>query len=570
MARKKCKKLILSACMIAMASGNISAAQEYNETEVVSEAEEGLDRLEQTSASEETSASEQTAVLKETSASEQPSASEQTSAAIDETCPPKMVSPEGYSSVQEEESENVQNIHDPSETSFSDNDSDEYDKSIYDTSFENKTINLPAKETILKDDELMLSLNQEKEEIERITDGEIVDVSHYTELAAVYPGIFSERQIAYAIPMDREPEDVTLSVYKKNGVYYSLITSTDDPDQGITESEFVSRIDHIPSDSSMGDGNSFYLVVSMPFYGTYEEAGFPRTGLKAKYETTFRIARNIMTDGEYDEWIVEDSNQIDPYYGITMATTRYSHGIAPYCQGARVFTGSPETSIVNASEFSYSFTVGLPFSLGFSFGWNGSVGTKIQAGIRTTMHDVIFTNPDGIYQTHEDDSLQFHYDTLTSFIVPKTVSSLFQFQFNQVFFNSTFGNQSGMVKHGDFWRIVTPTSGDSGTYTGDPPLEDDVPSVYYWDGIDYSPVFNPVYYSGKYADLNAAFGNNTDALFHHFINNGMDEGRQASVNFNPAAYKKRYADLQAAFGDQWRQYYLHYLNNGMKEGRIGN
>lgn len=42
----------------------------------------------------------------------------------------------------------------------------------------------------------------------------------------------------------------------------------------------------------------------------------------------------------------------------------------------------------------------------------------------------------------------------------------------------------------------------------------------------------------------------------------MKEGRQASEEFNVQAYKNRYADLQAAFGDDLKAYYLHYISYG--------
>lgn len=87
--------------------------------------------------------------------------------------------------------------------------------------------------------------------------------------------------------------------------------------------------------------------------------------------------------------------------------------------------------------------------------------------------------------------------------------------------------------------------------------------------IDYSSVFNADYYADNNKDLLAAFGHDRTALFNHFLNFGMKEGRRASVEFNPAAYKARYKDLRSAFGDDWKQYYLHYILSGKKEGRRG-
>ena len=89
------------------------------------------------------------------------------------------------------------------------------------------------------------------------------------------------------------------------------------------------------------------------------------------------------------------------------------------------------------------------------------------------------------------------------------------------------------------------------------------------DVITFAPVFNSSYYSARYADVKAAFGTDEKALFKHFLNCGMKEGRQASEEFNVQAYKKRYADLQAAFGDDLKAYYLHYISYGKAEGRNG-
>lgn len=98
-------------------------------------------------------------------------------------------------------------------------------------------------------------------------------------------------------------------------------------------------------------------------------------------------------------------------------------------------------------------------------------------------------------------------------------------------------------------------------------------SSYVINGVDYSPVFDPTYYSNKYSDLKGAFGTNATLLFNHFINNGMKEMRQASAKFNVQAYATRYADLRNAFGALTANnavlYYNHYCTNGLKEGRNG-
>lgn len=90
------------------------------------------------------------------------------------------------------------------------------------------------------------------------------------------------------------------------------------------------------------------------------------------------------------------------------------------------------------------------------------------------------------------------------------------------------------------------------------------------NGLDYSPVFDTSYYANKYPDLKAAFGNDKEKLFQHFLTYGIKEGRQAVDSFNVLTYKLRYSDLQKAFGNNLSAYYKHYIDFGKKEGRKGN
>lgn len=90
---------------------------------------------------------------------------------------------------------------------------------------------------------------------------------------------------------------------------------------------------------------------------------------------------------------------------------------------------------------------------------------------------------------------------------------------------------------------------------------------YTYKGVDYSPIFDPSYYSVKYPDLKRAFGTNATALFNHFTVYGMKEGRMGNENFNVQVYKANYKDLQNAFGEDLPSYYKHYIQYGKKEGR---
>ncbi len=83
----------------------------------------------------------------------------------------------------------------------------------------------------------------------------------------------------------------------------------------------------------------------------------------------------------------------------------------------------------------------------------------------------------------------------------------------------------------------------------------------------YAAVYNYKEYLQYNQDLAANFGENQKALFEHFINNGMKEGRQASSEFNLAAYKANNPDLVSIFGDDNAKYYEHYISSGKAEGR---
>lgn len=87
--------------------------------------------------------------------------------------------------------------------------------------------------------------------------------------------------------------------------------------------------------------------------------------------------------------------------------------------------------------------------------------------------------------------------------------------------------------------------------------------------LDYSLVFDAAFYSAKYADVNKAYGNDSEKLFNHFIKSGMKEGRQGCADFDVIVYKNKYADLQAVYGDNLKLYFLHYLTVGNAEGRTG-
>jgi len=83
----------------------------------------------------------------------------------------------------------------------------------------------------------------------------------------------------------------------------------------------------------------------------------------------------------------------------------------------------------------------------------------------------------------------------------------------------------------------------------------------------YQDIFDAEYYAEHYSDVKTAFGTDETALFHHYINYGIYEGRVCSEAFNVQSYRENYDDLEAAYGDNWKSYVDHYLTLGLSEGR---
>lgn len=94
-------------------------------------------------------------------------------------------------------------------------------------------------------------------------------------------------------------------------------------------------------------------------------------------------------------------------------------------------------------------------------------------------------------------------------------------------------------------------------------------NVMMYDGVDYANVYDFCYYTKRYPDIKAAYGNDPAGALRHFLNYGMKEGRQAESGFNVNIYRSRYADLRAAFGSDLTLYFRHYLRCGKSEGRSG-
>lgn len=89
-----------------------------------------------------------------------------------------------------------------------------------------------------------------------------------------------------------------------------------------------------------------------------------------------------------------------------------------------------------------------------------------------------------------------------------------------------------------------------------------------YKGIDYKLVYDYETYKNTYKDLQKAFGDDDDvAYLKHFVEYGMNEGRDAKAGFSIRSYKNANVDLRKAFRNDLKQYYMHYIYYGNKENR---
>lgn len=86
---------------------------------------------------------------------------------------------------------------------------------------------------------------------------------------------------------------------------------------------------------------------------------------------------------------------------------------------------------------------------------------------------------------------------------------------------------------------------------------------------ELSDLFDAAYYAEKYPDVVAACGTDANALYAHYVNHGIYEGRNAGPMFDVKKYRENNRDLEGLYGDNYAAYVNHYLKEGLKDGRIG-
>ena len=121
----------------------------------------------------------------------------------------------------------------------------------------------------------------------------------------------------------------------------------------------------------------------------------------------------------------------------------------------------------------------------------------------------------------------------------------------------TIDNTAVTVIPGDPWQTVTVSATDVAQ-----------PTVVITDTSYDNVAFNASYYASLNSDVFALYGDNTKALYEHFITSGIYEGRQSSSQFNISVYKNSNPDLVSVYGDNLIEYYNHFILIGFGENRM--
>lgn len=122
-------------------------------------------------------------------------------------------------------------------------------------------------------------------------------------------------------------------------------------------------------------------------------------------------------------------------------------------------------------------------------------------------------------------------------------------------------------KRGTFFFENGYVTTDTRNFNRIPPAELPTPDPIPAGGYKLKDLFDANYYADRYPDLKLVFGYNSEALWTHFSNNGLNEGRVMNGLLDVVKYRRTYADLNNAFGDNWDLYVNHYLTAGALEGR---
>ena len=132
--------------------------------------------------------------------------------------------------------------------------------------------------------------------------------------------------------------------------------------------------------------------------------------------------------------------------------------------------------------------------------------------------------------------------------------------FDVAVFSASIG-QSQAIRYGDQAAVITSTNEGSDFLRN-------IEGIQFADGsvnTGDASIFQALDYIASYTDLIAAFGDNGDAGFNHYVIYGASEGRK--ISFDGLSYVAAYDDLIAAFGTSAVAGAQHYIVYGNSEGR---
>ena len=114
-----------------------------------------------------------------------------------------------------------------------------------------------------------------------------------------------------------------------------------------------------------------------------------------------------------------------------------------------------------------------------------------------------------------------------------------------------YANYEGYISTGYIAGLSGSTGGSS--YSGSTGKN----GTTWYGGNNYANVYDYKYYLAHNQDLISVLGTDPNTIIAHFVNSGMNEGRQAISSFNVYTYRSQHPDLAAEFGDNLRFYYLY-------------
>lgn len=102
-------------------------------------------------------------------------------------------------------------------------------------------------------------------------------------------------------------------------------------------------------------------------------------------------------------------------------------------------------------------------------------------------------------------------------------------------------------------------------FPGDSKKQKIIQNITFYNGRDYSLVYDPNYYYQNNKDIQEKCACDGKELIKHFVRIGMHEGRKANETFEFSSYFNANPDLREVYGSDISSYYLHYILQGHNE-----